>query len=44
MGVSDRGGNPLRLLPFEVQERHGRPMLRKDLRGSQSDTLWRRRA
>ena len=43
MGVSDGGGNPLRLLPFKVQERHGSPMFRKKLRRSQSDTLLRRR-
>ena len=43
MGVSDCGGDPLWLLPFKVQERHGSPMFRKKLRSSQSDTLLRRR-
>jgi hypothetical protein len=43
MGVSDCGGDPLRLLSFKVQERDGSPMFRKKLRRRQSDTLLRRR-
>ena len=43
MGVSDGGCDPLRFLPFKVQERHGSPMFRKKLRSGQSDTLLRRR-
>ena len=43
MGVSDCGGDPLRFLPFKVQERDGSPMFRKKLRRRQSDTLLRRR-